>query len=59
MKKLQIFSLGLVMFSIIHNEVLLASELPDGKTLVEQVNALNEGEHVIRNLHMKLSLIHI
>ena len=54
MKKLQIFSLGLVMFSIIHNEVLLASELPDGKTLVEQVNALNEGEHVIRNLHMKM-----
>ena len=54
MKKLQIFSLGLVMLSIIHNKVLLASELPDGKTLVEQVNALNEGEHVIRNLHMKM-----
>ena len=32
-----------------------AQALPDANQLIQRVNALDEGEHVIRNLHMKMT----
>lgn len=45
---------AVIMFTAISSNATLGAELPNGRTLVEAVNALDEGEQVTRKLHMRM-----
>jgi len=54
MKMLKTTLLGMAAMAAITVGSAFAADLPDGRSLVERVNALDEGEHTTRNLHMKM-----
>ncbi len=43
------------MTTLIYSAMSFSQALPDANDLIKQVNSLDEGQHVIRNLHMKLT----